>query len=162
MSIEPMQPGDWDAVATIYAQGLAAGNATFETSVPSWEKWDAAHLPNCRLVMRDGERILGWAALSPVSNRCVYAGVAEISVYVAKDARGQGVGHSLLNALIEASETGGIWMLQAGIFPENPASIALHVACGFRAVGIRERLGQLNGAWRDVALMERRSEKVGV
>ncbi len=150
MIIEPMQPADWDAVAAIYAQGLATGNATFETTVPSWEEWDTAHLPDCRLVMRDGERILGWAALTPVSERCVYAGVAEISVYVAAEARGRSVGKRLLNALVDASEQAGLWTLQAGMFPENIASIALHAACGFRAVGYRECLGQLNGVWRDV------------
>lgn len=153
---------DWDAVRAIYAEGIATGNATFETQVTTWEDWDAGHLPTCRLVARKGERIAGWAALSPVSGRCVYAGVTEVSIYVAADARGQGVGKALLAALVEASEQEGIWTLQAGIFPENEASIVLHKRCGFRVVGRRERLGQMDGVWRDVLLMERRSDVVGV
>jgi L-amino acid N-acyltransferase YncA len=162
MIISPMQPADWDAVAAIYTEGIATGNATFETAVPTWDAWNATHLPTCRLVMRNGERVLGWAALTAVSGRCVYAGVAEVSVYVAADARGQGVGKRLLGALVNASEQAELWTLQAGIFRENAASIGLHAACGFREVGVRERLGQLNGVWRDVILMERRSKKVGL
>jgi L-amino acid N-acyltransferase YncA len=160
--VDPLQAVDWPQVAAIYRAGIATGNATFETDVPDWETWDAAHLKDCRLVMRDGDRVLGWAALSPVSNRCVYGGVAEVSVYVAEAARGQGVGKTLLGALIAASEAAGFWTLQTGIFPENTASIGLHVACGFREVGRRERLGQLGGVWRDVVLMERRSQLTGV
>ncbi len=159
--IEPMHAADWPQVARIYQEGIDTGLATLETSVPPWETWNAAHRPDCRLVARNGDRILGWAALTPVSGRCVYAGVAEVSVYIAADARGQGVGKALLNALVEASEQAGIWTLQAGIFAGNPASIGLHRACGFREVGVRERLGQLHGVWQDVMLMERRSRVVG-
>jgi L-amino acid N-acyltransferase YncA len=129
--------------------------------VPAWQEWDRNHLPACRLVARRQGRVVGWAALAPVSRRQVYAGVAEVSLYVAASARGQGVGKALLQALVQASEEAGIWTLQAGIFPENTASIGLHRACGFRTVGIRERLGQLHGVWRDVVLMERRSEVAG-
>lgn len=159
--IEEMQPGDWAAVRDIYLEGIAAGNATFETSAPAWDEWDRHHLPVCRLVARAGAQIVGWAALSPVSRRPVYAGVAEVSIYVAAQARGQGVGKALLNALVQASEQNGFWTLQAGIFAENQASLALHKACGFRRVGVREQLGQANGVWRDVVLMERRSMVIG-
>jgi phosphinothricin acetyltransferase len=160
--VEGIKAGDWDAVRAIYQEGIATGNATFETSVPAWEAWDAAHLRDCRFVARQDGRVVGWAALSPASGRCVYAGVAEVSIYVAASARGKGVGKALLRALVDASERQGIWTLQAGIFPENEASIGLHEVCGFRVVGRRERLGQLDGLWRDVVLMERRSEVVGV
>jgi L-amino acid N-acyltransferase YncA len=163
--VAQMTPQDWDAVRAIYLEGIATRNATFETDAPDWEKWDRDHLPNCRLVARKGGRplgrVVGWAALSPVSGRCVYAGVAEVSVYIAEAARGQGVGKTLLQALIEASEQRGIWTLEAGIFPENAASIALHGSCGFREVGRRERIGQMDGVWRDVIFMERRSQVVG-
>ena len=162
ISIEPMMPEDWPAVRAIYLEGIATGNATFETSAPEWEKWDAAHIASCRLVARSNGEVLGWAALSPVSSRCVYAGVAEVSVYVAEAARGQGVGLQLLSGLVTASEQAGLWTLQAGIFAGNEASVRLHEHCGFRIVGTRERLGQLNGTWRDVLLMERRSELVGL
>jgi phosphinothricin acetyltransferase len=155
--IDSMRAEDWEEVRRIYLQGIATGNATFETDAPSWERWDAAHLPEPRLAARDDERLLGWASLSKVSERCVYAGVAEVSVYVAESARGRGVGRKLLETLIERSEDAGIWTLQAGIFPENVASIAIHRRCGFRIVGTRERLGQLAGRWRDVMLLERRS-----
>jgi L-amino acid N-acyltransferase YncA len=162
LHIKALCPDDWGAVRAIYQQGIATGNATFETTTPTWEGWDASHLPTCRLVaLRDGQ-VVGWAALSPASGRRVYAGVAEVSVYVAAPARGQGVGKALLSALVEASEREGIWTLQAGIFPENEASIALHKSCGFRVVGRRERLGQMDGVWRDVLLMERRSTVTGV
>jgi L-amino acid N-acyltransferase YncA len=160
--VREMQDGDWEAVRSIYREGIATGNATFETDVPAWEDWDKGHLPECRFVAREGGRVIGWAALTPVSGRCVYAGVAEVSVYVAASARGRGVGRALLRALVEGSERRGIWTLQAGIFPKNEVSIALHKACGFREVGRRERLGQWNGVWRDVVLMERRSDVVGV
>ena len=160
--IEEMQDRDAQAVLAIYREGIATGNATFETSVPAWEEWTRSHLPECRLVARSDDAIAGWAALTPVSGRCVYAGVAEVSVYVAAAARGQGVGKMLLAALVEASEAAGLWTLQAGIFPENEASIAIHKACGFREIGIRERPGQLHGRWRDVLLMERRSRIVGI
>jgi L-amino acid N-acyltransferase YncA len=156
-----MRPGDGDQILAIYRDGIATGNATFETDAPSWDQWDQKHLKHSRLVARDGERILGWAALSPVSDRCAYAGVAEVSVYVGGAARGQGLGGRLLAALIEASETAGIWTLQAGVFPENQASIAIHLRAGFREVGRRERLGQLKGRWRDVVMLERRSRTVG-
>ncbi len=161
VAIAPMTPADWDEVRRIYAEGIATGNATFETEPPSWESWDGGHRPDCRLVAREGPRLLGWAALSRVSERCAYGGVAEVSVYVAADARGRGLGRRLLEELVRASETAGIWTLQAGIFPENSASIAIHERCGFRKVGVRERLGRLRGAWRDVTLLERRSPRVG-
>ncbi len=158
-----MLPGDWPEVRAIYLEGIATGNATFETEAPSWDAWDAAHLRPARLTARDaGGRLLGWAALTPVSGRCVYAGVGDLSVYVAASARGRGVGRALLMALIEASERSGIWTLQAGVFPENKASLELHRRCGFREVGRRERIGRMNGVWRDVILMERRSTTVGV
>ena len=161
VEIAPLEPADWDRVAAIYGEGIRSGNATFETSPPSWEKWDAAHLAGGRLVARVGGRIAGWAALSPVSDRCVYAGVAEVSIYVAEDARGRGVGKALLAALIDVAERAGIWTLQSGTFPENAASIALQKACGFREVGRRERLGKMGGRWRDVILLERRSRLAG-
>lgn len=162
LKLEGMKPEDWEAVRTIYQEGIATGNATFETDAPEWEKWDEDHLTNCRIIARMGDQVVGWAALSPVSGRCVYAGVAEVSVYVAAPARGQGVGKALLQALIEESEGVGIWTLQAGIFPENVASVTLHKKLGFREMGSRERIGQMNGIWRDVLLMERRSKVVGV
>ncbi len=160
--IRAMRSDDWPAVRDIYAEGIATGNATFETLVPEWAKWDSGHLQDCRLVARDSQRILGWAALSAVSSRRVYSGVAEVSVYVASDARGRGVGKVLLQSLVQHSERCGIWTLQAGIFPENVPSIALHKSCGFREVGRRQRLGQLASVWRDVLLLERRSSSVGV
>jgi L-amino acid N-acyltransferase YncA len=159
--IEFMQPADWPAVREVYVEGIATGNATFETELPDWEKWNSAHRHDCRLIARGGEKALGWAALSPVSARRVYSGVAEVSVYVAAAARGQGVGKSLLTALIQESEVNGIWTLQAGIFPENSASIALHKSCGFREVGARHRIGKLGETWRNVILLERRSAFVG-
>ncbi|MBI5958262.1 MAG: N-acetyltransferase [Chloroflexi bacterium] len=159
--IIPMQPSDWPQVEAIYAQGIATGNATFETTVPSWDQFDAAHRSDCRLVAKRGSEVLGWAAISPYSRRNVYAGVAEESIYIAAAARGQGVGKALLNVLIAESEQAGVWTLQAGIFRENTASIALHEKCGFRMVGFRERIGRLHGVWRDVVLLERRSPVVG-
>jgi L-amino acid N-acyltransferase YncA len=160
--ITPMQPDDWPAVREIYREGIATGHATFETDVPDWEKWDSGHRQDCRPIARIGEQVLGWAALSPVSGRCVYAGVAEVSVYVAAAARGRGVGKALLQALIEESELHRIWTLQAGIFPENAVSIALHKSRGFREVGVRRRIGKRDGVWRDVLLLERRSSTVGI
>jgi len=157
-----MRDEDWDAVRAIYREGIVTGNATFETDAPAWEAWDKGHLRACRLVARADGRVMGWAALSPVSGRCVYAGVAEVSVYVSASARGQGIGQELMGALVEESERAGLWTLQAGIFPENMASIVLHRAHGFREVGRRERIGQMNGVWRDVVLMERRSKVVGI
>lgn len=162
VSIEVMTDDNWPAVRTIYAEGIATRNATFETTLPEWEKWDAGHLRACRFVARAGVDVLGWAALGPVSSRCVYAGVAEVSVYVSERARNKKIGSQLLAALVEASENEGIWTLQAGIFPENVASIAVHNRCGFTVVGVRQRLGCLDGRWRDVVLMERRSRVVGV
>ncbi len=161
-TIAKMKDGDRPAMRTIYREGIATGNATFETDVPEWAAWDKNHLPDCRIVARLKEQVVGWAALSPVSSRCIYAGVAEVSVYVAESARGLGAGKILLRALIEESERAGIWTLQAGIFPENVASIALHKNCGFRELGYRERIGQLDGVWRDVVLLERRSMVVGI
>lgn len=161
--IEPLRPGDWPQVAAIYAEGIATGHATFETTSPTWDRFDHSHLPDHRLVARTGDDgpVVAWAALAPVSDRCVYAGVAENSIYVAESARGQGVGRRLLAALLEGSERAGIWTVQTGIFPENTASMALHHRCGFRVVGVRERIGQLDGRWRDVLLLERRSARVG-
>ena len=155
-----MTPGDWEQVRAIYLEGVREGNSTFETEAPSWEAWNDAHHKNPRLVMRDSERVLGWAALSPVSKRRVYSGVAEVSVYVTESARGKGIGRALLEALIERSEEAGIWSLQASIFPENEASIELHLKCGFREVGRRERIARLHGVWRDTILFERRSKLV--
>ena len=156
-----MRPHDWPVVEELYRQGIATENATFEIESPGWENWNAKHHAHSRLVASDQQRVLGWAALSPVSTRRVYAGIAEVSIYIAEAARGKGVGKGLLSALIEQSEQNGIWTLQAGIFPENAASIALHKSCGFREVGRREKIGQLNGVWRDVILLERRSRVVG-
>ena len=160
--IKTMRSEDWPAVQEIYSQGIATGNATFETETPEWTQWDQGHLQVCRLVAVNSEGILGWAALSPVSARRVYSGVAEVSVYVSAKARGQGVGTLLLQSLVEQSEGCGIWTLQAGIFPENAPSVALHKSCGFREVGLRQKLGQRSGVWRDVLLLERRSSRVGV
>jgi L-amino acid N-acyltransferase YncA len=161
ISVREMRPGDWERVRAIYLEGIATGDATFETGAPTFDVWDASHLRACRLVARVGEEIAGWAALSPVSSRCVYGGVAEVSVYVAGSARGRGVGRALLASLVEESEQNSLWTLQAGVLAENVASIRLHERCGFRVVGTRVRLGKLKGVWRDVVLLERRSEIVG-
>lgn len=161
--ITAMQSSNWPAVREIYAQGIATRNATFETELPDWEKWDANHRPDCRLVARDENgTLVGWAALSQVSARRVYAGVTEVSVYVTSEARGRGIGKALLGALIEESEAAAIWTLQASIFPENTVSVALHQALGFRQVGIRHKIAKLDGVWRDVVLLERRSAKIGI
>ena len=160
--IDQMSPADWEQVRSIIRQGIATGHTTFETVVPSWDKWDAGHLQIARLVARRGDRVLGWAALSPVSKRDAYRGVAELSISIAEENRGQGIGRALLDALIEESEKNEIWTLQAAIFPENTASVKLHLRCGFREVGRRERIGKLNGTWRDTVLFERRSKTVGV
>ena len=157
MIIEQMRASDWEQVRAIYLEGIRSGHSTFETEAPSWEKWDEGHLQIARLVMRDGGTVLGWAALSPVSKRHVYRGVAEVTVYVSERERGQGIGRALLNALIDESEKNGIWTLQASIFPENVASVQLHLRCGFREVGRRERIAMLNGVWRDTLLFERRA-----
>lgn len=159
--VEPLQAGDWEKVREIYLEGIATGQATFETEAPSWEQWDRNHLTFARLVARKDQEVVGWAALSPVSQRCVYGGVAEVSVYVSQSARGAGVGRELLGVLIEESEANGIWTLQAGVFPENAATLALHHGCGFREVGRRERIGKVNGEWRDTILLERRSTQIG-
>jgi len=161
ISIRPLLPADWPAIRDIFAQGIATGQATFETEPPVWEDWDNSHRADCRLIAELNGIVAGWAALTPVSGRCVYAGVAEVSIYVAEAFRGRGVGRALLSALVEESEQAGIWTLQAGIFPENRASIALHEHCGFRLVGTRERLGQMEERWRDVVLLERRSRVAG-
>ncbi|HEY7283125.1 MAG TPA: GNAT family N-acetyltransferase [Actinomycetota bacterium] len=157
-----MRPEDWPAVREIYEEGIAGGNATFEMYAPTWDAWNRARLRECRLVARSGDRVVGWVALSPVSERAVYRGVAELSIYVASAARGQGVGRTLLHRLIADSELAGIWTLQAGVLAENEASLALHRACGFREVGRRERIGRHGDRWRDVVLLERRSRTVGV
>ncbi|MFY9619097.1 MAG: N-acetyltransferase family protein [Pyrinomonadaceae bacterium] len=157
-----MRAVDWSAVRAIYLEGIATGEATFETEAPSWEEWDAAHLSFARLVGRAGDIVSGWAALSPVSRRRVYAGVAEVSVYVAAHSRGKGVGSGLLERLIKESEQNGIWTLQAAVFPENATTLALHKRCGFREIGRRERISKLSGGWRDTILLERRSQIVGV
>lgn len=159
--IDEMTPDDWEQVRSIVLEGIATGYTTFETDAPSWEKWDAGHLQVARLVARNGDKVLGWAALSAVSNRDAYRGVAELSISVTEKSRGQGIGRALLEALIEKSENYGIWTLQAAIFPENTASVKLHLRCDFREVGRRERIGKLNGVWRDTLLFERRSKIAG-
>lgn len=160
-SVQQMERSDMGEVIRIYEEGIAGGNATFETSAPDEGEWDKIHLAGCRLVARAGGEVIGWAAISPVSGRCVYSGVAEVSIYVASRARGKGVGKALLMKLAEESEKAGIWTLEASMFPENKASISLHKSCGFREVGYKEKLGSLNGIWRDVILLERRSRDVG-
>jgi phosphinothricin acetyltransferase len=160
--IDKLYPADWDQVRKIFAEGIETGDATFETKVPEWDDWHKSHLSACRLVVRNDNKVIAWAALSPVSERCVYGGVAEVSIYVSREAQGKGVGKTLLSALIAESEKKNIWTLQAGIFPENKASLKLHLKCGFREVGLREKLGQLDGLWRDVILLERRSRKAGI
>jgi L-amino acid N-acyltransferase YncA len=155
--IERMAAEDWPAVRAIYVEGIATGHATFEKSTPEWEVWDRGHLSECRFVARSSSEVIGWAAASPVSGRCVYVGVAEVSLYVAASMRGRKIGTRLLTRLIEESEALGIWTLQAGIFPENIASVQTHKRCGFRVVGVREKLGRMDGVWRDVLLLERRS-----
>lgn len=154
--VRPMRDEDWPGVRAVYLEGIATGNATFETEAPSFERWSNSHLVEHRFVAVRGEDVVGWAALSLVSDRCAYAGVAEVSVYVAEHARGEHVGRKLLETLTESSDSAGIWTIQTGIFPENTASVQLHLRCGFRVVGTRERLGQLEGRWRDVLLLERR------
>ncbi len=162
ISIRPMETTDWPSVSRIYEEGIATGFATFETTIPSYESWNAAHMNSCRIVALDNEKILGWAALSPVSSRCVYGGIGEVSVYVGKDSRGKGAGQLLIKALIKESEAEGLWTLQSGIFPENEGSVELHKKLGFRYIGKRERVGKLHGVWKDNLLFERRSEIVGI
>lgn len=163
VTFRPLVASDWPAVAEIYRQGIESGNATFETEVPEWESWDAARHPDCRIVAElDGE-VAGYAGLSPVSSRCVYGGVCEVMIYIAESARGKGVGGKLLRHLVAGTEALGIWTLQAGIFPENKASIRIFGKAGFKILGTHERLGRFHdGRWRDVVMMERRSEVVGV
>lgn len=160
LRVRPLTAADWPRVRTIYAEGISTRNATFEQEPPDWETWNSSHLPDLRLAGEADGLVVGWAALSLVSRREAYRGVAEVSVYVSEEARGRGVGRSLLSELVERSERAGIWTLQAGIFPENTASLRLHEACGFRLVGVRERVGRQNSGWRDVLLLERRSAVV--
>jgi phosphinothricin acetyltransferase len=165
--VEPMKPEDWGQVRVIYEQGIATENATFEPMVPEWEKWDSAHAPEPRLVVRSNGQVAAWAALSRVSTRKCYAGVAELSIYVGEKFRGKGIGDALLGAFVEASEKVGFWTLQGGIFPENAVSIELHKKHGFRVLGVREKVGKMafgrmQGKWRDVVLMERRSKVAGI
>jgi phosphinothricin acetyltransferase len=156
VNVRAMKRADWPAVRDIYLAGIATRNATFETTAPSWERWDASHLPNHRLVAEVDGAVVGWAALAPVSDRCAYIGVAENSVYIHPAHRGNGIGGILLGALLDGADAAGLWTVQTGIFPENTASVSLHGACGFRIVGTRERIGQLDGVWRDVLFLERR------
>jgi phosphinothricin acetyltransferase len=159
--ISAMKPEDWEAVRAIYQQGIATGNATFETEAPDWKSWDEKHRPDCRLVARVEGQVVGWAAMMPVSSRRAYAGVCEHSIYIADAARGKGIGKTLLTAFIAETERAGIWTLHTSIFPENVASITLHKSCGFREIGYRERVAQLNGVWRNTVMLERRSNVVG-
>lgn len=153
---------DWESVSRIYQEGLDTGNATFETNIPDWEAWHSGHIKECRIIAEIDHKIVGWAALSPVSSRCVYGGVAEVSVYVSSRFSGQKIGTKLLKRLITESETNGIWTLQAGIFPENKGSIIIHERLGFRQVGYREKIGKMNEVWRDTVLLEKRSVFVGI
>jgi L-amino acid N-acyltransferase YncA len=161
VTIEELRPEHWPGAVRVYAEGIATGNASFETVVPTWEAWNSSHLTDHRIVALRGGDVVGWAAVSPISDRCCYGGVVENSVYVAESARGHGVGQRLLEALIASTEAAGIWTIQTGIFPENEGSIRLHERVGFEVVGRRKRLGKLDGVWRDVLLLERRSEVVG-
>lgn len=162
VQILPMLPEHWNEVKLIYEEGIATGNATFETTTPAWEQWNASHLPFARIVAMDHNEVLGWAALSKVSDRCVYAGVAEVSVYIKETARGRGIGTALLTELIAESERNNIWTLTAGIFPENNSSLHIHQKAGFRLQGVRERIGKMNERWRDTLLLERRSSVAGI
>lgn len=156
-----MESEDWPEVASVYGEGIGTGIATFETRVPDWDDWNTGHVDTCRLVTEIDGAVVAWAGLTPTSRREVYRGVAEASIYVAEAVRGRGIGSTLLGALVECSEQHGFWTLQAGIFPENEASVRLHRRHGFRIVGTRERIGASNGLWRDVLLLERRSANVG-
>lgn len=162
MEIRDMTRDDWEAVADIYAEGIATGYATFEKNIPDFTTWDANHLKIGRLVATEGTSVLGWAALSPVSSRCVYGGVAEVSVYIRSNNWNKGIGMLLMNTLILHSEEAGFWTLQSGIFPENTGSIRLHEKAGFRLIGKRERVGKLDGVWKDNLLFEKRSRRVGI
>ncbi len=161
IKIEKMRSDDWEAVRAIYLEGIATGHATFQKEAPSWEEWDLGHNAECRIVARTEDEVVGWAALSPVSSRSVYAGVGEVSVYVSQKHIGRGIGSLLLKSLIEISEQNGFWTLQSSIFPENEGSIKLHINNGFRVMGRRERIGKMDGVWRDTILLERRSRIVG-
>ena len=162
MEIRPITKDNFSEVVEIYKQGLATNIATFQNDLPQWEEWQKGHLDFCRISIYEKNIMLGWTALTPVSSRCVYAGVAEVSVYIAQNERGKGIGKILLNELIKQSEANGIWMLQSGIFSENQSSIKLHEKCGFRMVGYREKIGKKNGIWKDNILMEYRSKNIGV
>lgn len=162
MIVRHFDQGDYHQVSEIYRQGIATGLATFQTDAPSWENWDKSHLSKCRIAAFDGDTMSGWAALTPVSSSCAYAGVAEVSVYIGNDYKGQGMGQLLLDALINESEQAGFWTLQSAIFADNIPSIKLHEKCGFRIVGIREKIGKKDGVWKDNVIMERRSTLVGV
>ena len=162
MQIIDLLPDHWEAVKQIYEEGIATGNATFQTTAPTWEEWNKAHIPIPRLLAVGDDEILGWAALTPVSGRCVYEGVAEVSIYIGFLARGKGIGKQLLNQLIEESEKQHFWTLQSGIFPENKASISLHLSAGFRLIGKREKIGMMHGNWRDIVLLEKRSHSIGI
>ncbi|MEE9362436.1 MAG: N-acetyltransferase family protein [Cellulophaga sp.] len=162
MIVRKMTKNDWTAVSNIYVEGIATGFATFDTTIPSYEDWDTNHLKSCRIIVSEKQKVLGWAALSPVSSRCVYGGVAEVSIYVGRESRGLGVGKILISQLILQSEEDGYWTLQSGIFPENIGSIKLHEKNGFRLIGKKERIGKLKGIWKDNLLFEKRSIKVGV
>lgn len=162
MEIKPITKDNFSEVIEIYKQGLATNIATFQNDSPQWEEWDKGHLDFCRISIYDNDKMVGWASLTPVSSRCVYAGVAEVSIYIAQDERGKGVGKTLLAELIQQSEENGIWTLQSGIFAENESSIKLHEKCGFRLVGYREKIGKKNGVWKDNVLMERRSKNIGI
>ncbi len=162
MEIKPIQPKNYSAIAEIYLQGIATGHATFQTEALTWIDWDKSHLPFCRLAAFENGEMLGWVALSPVSSRCVYGGIAEVSIYVAAEARGKGIGKLLFVQLIKESEENGLWTLQSGIFPENEVSIKLHEQMGFRKIGHREKIGNMNGIWIDNVIMERRSKIVDV
>jgi L-amino acid N-acyltransferase YncA len=160
ITIEALLPEHWLGVARVYAEGIATGNATFETEVPTWDRWDDVHLPDHRFVALHGDEVVGWVAAVPVSDRCVYGGVVEHSVYVKEAVRGRGIGRRLLEELIASTEAAGVWTIQTGVFPENEASVRLHERVGFQVVGRRKRLGKLHGVWRDVLLLERRSETI--
>lgn len=162
VTFSTLLPEHWEAVRSIYEEGIQTGNATFQQSAPGWDEWNNSHLTHSRIVALVDDEVAGWAALTPVSGRCVYAGVGEVSVYVAEKFKGQKIGSALLKELVKRSESNNIWTLQAGIFPENKSSIKIHEANGFRTVGYREKIGQMNGVWRDTVLMERRSSIVGV
>jgi L-amino acid N-acyltransferase YncA len=162
MEINSIQEKDYPSIAEIYLQGIATGYATFQTEAPEWDVWDKSHVSFCRLAAFENDEMLGWAALSPVSSRCVYGGVAEVSIYVASGVRGKGIGKILFAQLIKESEENSLWTLQSGVFPENIGSIKLHEDMGFRKIGFREKIGNMKGVWRDNVIMERRSKIVGV